>query len=156
MSTLETQYKNYMDAKPESTFTFEEWKEDFGGKIGEQMSDILKEKREKDKTKEYILCAAVWYLELPMVKPDVLNNRGFRPYNVDKGIVFSGWRHGNCIYQMVAITGLKSNPNESGPEVQGFLTNKNRFVDREEAAQIAFDAGQTETLLVRLFSEDLY
>jgi hypothetical protein len=107
-------------------------------------------------TKEYILCAAVWYLELPMVKGEILNNRGFRPYNVDKGIVFSGWRHGNCIYQMVAITGLRSVPNESGPEVQGFLTNKNRFVDREEAAQIAFDAGQTETLLKRLFSEDLY
>ena len=117
---------------------------------------VPKEKRERDKTKEYILCAAVWYLELPMVKGEVLNNRGFRPYNVDKGIVFSGWRHGNCIYQMVAITGLRSVPAESGPEVQGFLTNKNRFVDREEAAQIAFDAGQTETLLVRLFSEDLY
>ena len=112
--------------------------------------------KEKLKDKEYILCAAVWYLELPMVKGDILNNRGFRPYNVDKGIVFSGWRHGNCIYQMVAVTGLRSCPSESGPEVQGFLTNKNRFVDREEAAQIAFDAGQTETLLKRLFSEDLY
>lgn len=117
---------------------------------------VPKEKYTKDKSKEYILCAAVWYLELPMVKPDVLDNRGFRPYNVDKGVVISGWRHGNCIYQMVAITGLRSCPSESGPEIQGFLTNKNRFVDREEAAQIAFDAGQTETLLKRLFSEDLY
>lgn len=117
---------------------------------------VPKEKHSKDKNKEYILCAAVWYLELPMVKPNVLDNRGFRPYNVDKGVVFSGWRHGNCIYQMVAITGLRSCPSESGPEIQGFLTNKNRFVDREEAAQIAFDAGQTETLLNRLFSEDLY
>jgi hypothetical protein len=117
---------------------------------------VPKEKHSKDKNKEYILCAAVWYLELPMVKPNVLDNRGFRPYNVDKGVVFSGWRHGNCIYQMVAITGLRSVPSESGPEIQGFLTNKNRFVDREEAAQIAFDAGQTETLLKRLFSEDLY
>jgi hypothetical protein len=112
--------------------------------------------KEKLKDREYILCAAVWYQELPMVKGEVLNNRGFRPYNVDRGVVFSGWRHGNCIYQMVAITGLRSCPSESGPEVQGFLTNKNRFVDREEAAQIAFDAGQTETLLKRLFSEDLY
>ena len=112
--------------------------------------------KEKLKDREYILCAAVWYQELPMVKGEVLNNRGFRPYNVDRGVVFSGWRHGNCIYQMVAITGLRSCPSESGPEVQGFLTNKNRFVDREEAAQIAYDAGQTETLLKRLFSEDLY
>ncbi len=112
--------------------------------------------KEKLKDREYILCAAVWYLELPMVKGDILNNRGFRPYNVDRGIVFSGWRHGNCIYQMVAVTGLRSCPSESGPEVQGFLTNKNRFVDREEAAQIAYEAGQTDKLLVRLFSEDLY
>jgi hypothetical protein len=115
---------------------------------------VPKEKLSKDK--EYILCAAVWYLELPMVKPDVLNNRGFRPYNVDKGIVVSGWRHANCIYQMVAITGLRSCPSESGPEIQGFLTNKNRFVDRQEGAQIAFNAGQTETLLKTLYSEDLY
>jgi len=115
---------------------------------------VPKEKRSKDK--EYILCASVWYKDLPMKKGDVLNNRGFRPYNVDRGIVISGWRHGNCIYQMYAITGLKSNPDEAGEEVQGFLTNKNRFVDREEAAQIAFNAGQTETLLNRLFSEDLY
>lgn len=115
---------------------------------------VPKEKHNKDK--EYILCAAVWYLELPMVKGDILNNRGFRPYNVDKGIVFSGWRHGNCIYQMVAVTGLRSVPAEAGPEIQGFLTNKNRFVDREEAAKIAYESGQTEKLLVRLFSEDLY
>lgn len=108
------------------------------------------------KSNEYILCAAVWYQELPMVKGDVLDNRGFRPYNVDKGIVFSGWRHGNCIYQMVAVTGLRSVPAESGPSIQGFLTNKNRFVDREEAAKIAYEAGQTEKLLDKLFSEDLY
>ena len=49
MATLETQYKNYMDANPESTFTFEEWKEDFGGNVLRQMSDILKE----IKTPEY-------------------------------------------------------------------------------------------------------
>jgi hypothetical protein len=106
--------------------------------------------------KEYILCAAVWYKDLPMVKPEILDNRGFRPYNVDRGVVISGWRHGNCIYQMVAITGLRSIPKEAGEEVQGFLTNKNRFVDRVEGAQIAFDAGQTDELKNRLFSEDLY
>ena len=43
MATLETQYKNYMDLNPDSTFTFEEWKKDFGGRISRQMSDILKE-----------------------------------------------------------------------------------------------------------------
>ena len=43
MATLETQYKHYKDLNPDSTFTFEEWKEDFGGRIGSQMSKILKE-----------------------------------------------------------------------------------------------------------------
>jgi hypothetical protein len=103
---------------------------------------------------EKILCAAIWYKELPLVKPEVLEPRGFSPYNVDKGLVFCGWRHPNCIYQKVALTGLRDA--ESGENVQGFLTSENRFVDREEAAQIAFDAGQTKENKIRLFSEDLY
>jgi hypothetical protein len=41
-------------------------------------------------------------------------------------------------------------------EEQGFLTNTDRFVDRKEAGQIAFDAGQIKEETKRLFSEDLY
>ena len=44
---------------------------------------------------EYILCAAIWYKDLPMVRPEILNIRGMRPYNVDRGVVISGWRHSN-------------------------------------------------------------
>jgi len=110
--------------------------------------------------KEYILCAAIWYKDLPLVKPEILEPRGFRPYNVDRGIVISGWRHGNCIYQMVAITGLRSIPAEAGESVQGFLTNKNRFVDREEGYLIAEKEGQlndrTRGSSKTLYSEDLY
>ena len=40
--------------------------------------------------------------------------------------------------------------------VQGFLTSDDRFVDRKEGGQIAFDAGQTAKLTECLFSEDLY
>lgn len=83
---------------------------------------------------ETILCAAIWYKELPLIKPSVLQIRGNSPYNVDKGIVFCGWRHSNCIYQKVAITGLRDA--ESGENTQGFLTNKNRFVDRQEAYKL--------------------
>jgi hypothetical protein len=101
-----------------------------------------------------ILCAAIWYKELPLLKPEVLEPRGFSPYNVDKGIVFCGWRHSNCIYQKVAVTGLRDS--ESGENVQGFLTSDNRFVDREEGAIIAFNAGQIKEEKKRLFSEDLY
>jgi hypothetical protein len=104
--------------------------------------------------KEYILCAAIWYKELPLVFEEPLRLRGFSPYNVDCGIVFCGWRHPNCMYQMVAITGLYQH--QAGEEVQGFLTNTNRFVDRIEGGQIAFAAGQTEELKKKLYSEDLY
>lgn len=112
------------------------------------------------KDKEYILCAAVWYKDIPLVKPEILEPRGFRPYNVDRGLVVSGWRHGNCIYQMVAITGLRDIPAEVGESVQGFLTNKNRFVDREEGWKIAEAADQINDRVRggsrSLFSEDLY
>jgi len=104
--------------------------------------------------KEYILCAAIWYKELPLIVPDVLRPRGFSPYNVDMGIVFCGWRHANCLYQMVAITGLRQC--EAGEEIQGFITNLNRFVDRKEGAEIAFAAKQTSELKRILYSEDLY
>ena len=43
-----------------------------------------------DTSKEYILCSAIWYKELPLIEPEVLKLRGFAPYNVDIGIVFCG------------------------------------------------------------------
>ena len=104
--------------------------------------------------KEYILCAAIWYKDLPLLRPDVLEPRGFSPYNVDRGIVFCGWRHMNCLYQMVAITGLMQH--EAGEEIQGFLTNTNRFVDRKEAGDIAFKAGQIDKENNHLYAEDIY
>ena len=103
--------------------------------------------------KENIICAAIWYKDLELKKPDVLEPRGYRPYNVDRGIVFSGWRHGNCLYQMVAMTGLSDY--QVGEHIQGFLTNKNRFVDRKEGAQIHLDNGG-ELSGGQLYSEDLY
>ena len=110
-------------------------------------------------TIEKVICSAIWYKELPLVKPEVLELRGFRPINVDKGIVFCGLRHPHCMYQMIAITGKRSVIKEVGEYVQGFLTNKNRFVDRKEGAKIALASGQIEKLNYSskdLFSEDLY
>jgi hypothetical protein len=104
---------------------------------------------------EQIICSAIWYKVLYLKKPEVLEPRGFSPYNVDKGIVFCGWRHPNCMYQMVAITGLKDY--EAGDSEQGFLTNKNRFVDRKEGAEIWIKNGGTLTYSkTLLYSEDLY
>ncbi|MFW6243157.1 MAG: hypothetical protein ACOC2W_03265 [bacterium] len=108
------------------------------------------------KENEYIICSAIWYKELPLIKPDVLLIRGFAPYNVDKGIVFCGWRHPNCMYQMIAITGLRSCKSEVGEYIQGFLTSKNRFVDRIEGAEIHVKNGGTLNYGNQLYSEDLY
>lgn len=108
---------------------------------------------------EYIACSAIWYKDLDdrLKKPEILRTRGFSPYNVDKGVVFSGWRHPNCMYQMVAIYGI---PNyEAGESIQGFLTSKNRFVDRKEGAEIALACKQIKKLQFSktdLYSEDIY
>lgn len=109
-----------------------------------------------DSIPERIICASIWYKTFPLQKEEVLRIRGFSPYNVDCGVVFSGWRHGNCLYQAVGITGKPDY--EIGEEIQGFLTNKNRFVDRKEAMIIARRENQviTQTTSDTLFSEDLY
>jgi hypothetical protein len=103
--------------------------------------------------KEYILCAAIWYKDLPNKITQSL------PVNCDSGIVILGYRHGQCIHTLLSLKGLRTvekAPDGVGKHVQGFLTSKNRFVDRKEAAQIAFDMGQTKDLKRLLFSEDLY
>ena len=104
---------------------------------------------------EYILCSAVWYKDIPL-KKELPFEAMVRPINCDKGLVFCGYRHAHCIYTMVSITGLRSVEAEDGDYVQGFLTSKNRFVDREEGARIHKANGHEIDFDNRLFSEDLY
>ena len=111
-----------------------------------------------DKSVERVICAAVWFKTFPILKEipsDIL-----RPYNCDKGIVFSGHRHPHCIYQAVAISGKTQSElgQQNKTVIQGFLTNLNRFVDRIEGAKIALDNGQITKLEYgsQLYSEDLY
>ena len=109
---------------------------------------------------ERILCAAIWYLDIPLKKeiPETL----LRPKNIDKGAVFCGFRHPHCMYTMIAVTGLRSveisdKGDAVGREVQGFLTSENRFVDRKEAAQIhVANGGKLHYSNTELYSEDLY
>ena len=105
---------------------------------------------------EKILVPAIWYKELIFL--DFIKNPEFiYPINVDKGIVFTGFRHLQCIKMMHYLTG--KNHSNVGEYIQGFLTTKNRFVDREEAAKIALNSKQIEKLRYnkyKLFSEDLY
>lgn len=96
--------------------------------------------------KEYILCAATHY-------QDKVEHE-HQPYNIKTGYVVCGWRHDNCfvIGQMITcIHYIKT---------QGFITNFGRFVDRQEAYDIAFKADQlldkTPSKSRTLLSEDLY
>ncbi len=100
---------------------------------------------------EYVMCSAIWYGDL--------ETQNLLPFNKANGIVLCGWRHGNIISQMKALTDLRTVKNgmaSVGEYEQGFLTNKNRFVSREEGGQIAFKAGQTKELKTYLFSEDVW
>lgn len=105
---------------------------------------------------EYILCAAIWYKDFPGYAGIQAN---YTAYNIDKGIVVTGHRHGQVIATMAMLTGLRTvqHGNDSvGETEQGFLTSKGRFVDRNEAGKIAFERGQITKETDCLFSEDLY
>ena len=107
---------------------------------------------------EYITCAAIWYKDLP--------TQTYPPKNINKGIVVCGHRHSNCIDIMKSLAGLRTTqfgPDSVGETVQGFMTSKNRFVDRQEAMAIAKTTGQVDLSnnnlnnpMIGLFSEDLY
>lgn len=97
--------------------------------------------------KEWILCAAIYYPD------DKAESIVHRPRNTPKGLVVCGHRHCTCINMYFDMT-LKRTAIVA--HVEGFLTSKNRFVDRKEAAKIAFDAGQVPELYEGLLSEHLY
>jgi len=83
--------------------------------------------------KEYILCAAIWF-DNKVKYPN-------QPENIETGIVFCGFKHAAIYQQVCSISGgdfLMKTMHENG----GFLTNKNRYVSREEALKIAIDAHQ--------------
>lgn len=103
---------------------------------------------------ERILCSAIWYKELPLIRTFSAN---VLPVNCDKGLVFCGYRHPHCMYSMISVTGKRSVETEVGKYIQGFLTSKNRFVDRKEGAKIHIaNGGKLNYSTKELYSEDLY
>lgn len=102
---------------------------------------------------ERINCAAIWYKDLPSVK--------YMPVNINKGVVVEGHRHADIIRTVINLLGKRTcqfGENAAGESKQGFITNKNRFVDRVEAMSIARAANQiiSDTSFPELYSEDLY
>lgn len=104
---------------------------------------------------EYILCAAIWY-----------NDKQYhehQPINVSNGFIICGRRHHNCfmLFQLLnskLLESLKVNLSleHNKNMIQGFLTNRDRFINRKEAGKIAFESGQIKKKTDCLFSEDLY
>ena len=99
----------------------------------------------EDKRLEYILCAAIYY--------DDGVERVHQPLHIITGIVVCGLRHCNCFATLVELFPKRDYAKKA---VQGFLTNKNRFVERDLASRIAFNAGQIEHQYPELMSEHLY
>lgn len=92
---------------------------------------------------EYIMCAAIW----------VHDGKEYvhKPFNIDKGVVYCGWRHPQILESMpIVFRGVA--------HTQGFLTNKNRFLDREESLELVQGNGQLTkpTISSKLTSEDLW
>jgi hypothetical protein len=80
--------------------------------------------------KEYVLCAAIYYndgKEYP-----------HQPKNIQTGFVICGRRHHNCISTLSTVAGIKT----KAKDIQGFITNTDLFVNRQEAYLIALKAGQ--------------
>ncbi len=116
---------------------------------------------------EYIACSAIYYP----------NGKDYRlqPTNIESGFVSMGHRHPHCRITLVEMfypnwieerdSGM---PIDEQPrvhvlrnEIQGFLTSKNRFVDRKEGRAIAIAADQIlperkKNLQKILYSEDIY
>ena len=91
-----------------------------------------------DTSREYIICAAIWYPE----KLDVESPRGFIAQNISYGMVIGQWRHCNCIHVRKQCGLPRKYANPEDRSVQGFLTSKGNFVDRWQASEIAYHAGQ--------------
>lgn len=96
---------------------------------------------------EYVMAAANYYND---GKDHML-----QPYNIDKGFIIAGWRHG-CV-GMSYMAANKEAVNWDNC-IQGFLTTKNRFLTREEAYELVKNTGQLSKPLLGgvLTSEDLW
>jgi hypothetical protein len=100
--------------------------------------------------REFIICAAVHFKDG--------KKREHQPKNIESGIVVAGRRHHNCF-----LTAFDLSDETIGRQdhVQGFITSRDRFVDRKEGYEIAKREKQLFSGLIHddkpiLISEELY
>lgn len=109
----------------------------------------IKKQEIKKTIPEQIICSAIYFNDN--------EKHEYQPINIDIGFVVCGFRHHNIFMTMYILDPEMKYIQLD--EVQGFLTNKNRFVDREEGMIIAKKQNQLPFESyhpTRLFSEDLY
>ena len=70
-----------------------------------------------------------------------------------EGKVWTGHRHSDVIYKIIAECGKEAAPVRG---TQGFVTECGKFLNRKEAAKVAFESGQMSEDVGCLMSEDLY
>lgn len=90
--------------------------------------------------KEFILCAANYYND-GSKETHTVNN-------IEEGFVICGRRHHNCIAIFAKMYGFPYSEEAHKihrTEIQGFITNTNKFVTRLQALAIAGNANQIIT-----------
>lgn len=113
-----------------------------------------------DNEKEYIACSAIWF-------DDGDESHNHKPFNIKTGFVIYGRNHHHCYATASSLFKRFQLDPEKDREIyvdgvlkiektSGFMTDRGNFVDREIAAKIAFDAGQIETEIKTLYSEDIF
>lgn len=130
--------------------------------------NVCKFKSYVDAFNEIFLIANSYYQPTPLipfdkesfgeVKEEIIAAACIFPY-YDKDekqyhdVIILGNRHCDC-FEIAFNTGLKCNRDVR----QGFITTKNRFLDRYEAKSLALANGQLkeDTLIAELYSEDLW
>lgn len=106
--------------------------------------------------KEYVAFSAVWFKTYPRLKK--IDNAFVLPLNLTTGLVFYGLCHAHCYYTACEVSGKRTC--QLGDREEGFVTNKNKFVNREEAFIIAVKQNQildlNNTRGKTLYSEDIF
>jgi hypothetical protein len=72
------------------------------------------------------------------------------------GVVFTGVRHGHIIRDMVDVGFLTDMNKPVTYAEQGFIDSRGNYWQRDDAWQVAFEAGQIEKEHSTLYSEDLW